>query len=280
MEPRLKLIKLVTIYFIMSAVSGCGIGQKKLLFVSKTNVGVDIDADRLTAQINIDREEAAIGPTFEGGKHVPLVAGFTNESRFLGGFGVSTIFAGGTAAEAFSTKWQSDGTNCGTEPNDENTAIKLTEMPKFKKGPFRKFWDLITSAETDEFTSLPGPGDVKPFIFSTDSSLGLKVAWSPSSATSGIPDKIQIGFNREELALAPLMVTNINDQAEIKNGFKYKVSSPSFLASLVSDTSFSDLKDSKLAWVQTFAVGTTATHIACDSAIRKDLQKKFSITPK
>jgi len=264
-----KAINFILLAWLVFGVSGCGIGQKKLLFVSKTNVGVDIDADRLTAQINIDREEAAIGPTFEGGKHVPLVAGFTNENRFLAGFGVSTLFAGGDAAEAFSSNWQKGNVACDQNTNKGSSAISLEQKPKFKKGIFRRFFDWMRG-DAEEYTYLPGPGDVKPFIFSTDSSLGLKVSWSASSAASGIPDKVLIGFNREELALAPVM-------GEKKKGEPYKVSSPSFIASLVSDTNLSSIRRSELAWVQTFAVGTAATKIACDSVIRNDLHKTFSI---
>lgn len=191
--------KLLPIILAFSVITGCGIGQKKVLFTTRSNVGLDVDAKQFTAQINIDRQEAVIGPTFEGGKHVPIAAAFRNNNKLLGGFGVSSLFAGGDAALALTT------------PPKENrvegeSLIALSEPPQYHKGLFGKFFNLFKDEERIEREKyLPGPGQVTPFIFDTDTSLGIKLAWTGAAAE--FPDKIKIGFNREEFALAPVTAT-------------------------------------------------------------------------
>lgn len=199
-----------------SIMSGCGIGQKKVLFTTRSNVGLDVDAKQFTAQLNIDRQEAVIGPTFEGGQHVPITAAFRNNNKLLGGFGVSSLFAGGDAALALTTQPKANRI-------EGESLITLTKPPKYPRSRFGKIIDAInpftTSEENAENLALPGPGQVKPFIFDTDTSLGIKLAWT--GATAEFPDKVKIGFNREEFALAPVMATqnarvNTNEEA-IKN---------------------------------------------------------------
>ena len=192
-------MKIILILITFCLISACGVGQKKILFTTQSNVGLDVDAKQLTAQINIDRQEAVIGPTFEGGKHVPIIAGFRNNNRLLGGFGVSSVFAGGEAAVKL--------TCVSTKDCEKDPELILSEAPVFQKGFIRRGFDMInpfTSSKDDSDEEyLPGPGQVKPFVFNTDTSLGIKLAWDPG--TTAIPDKVQIGFKREEFALAPVM---------------------------------------------------------------------------
>lgn len=198
-KPTVKIFSLALLF---STLTACGIGQKKVLFTTRTNVGLDVDAKQFTAQLDIDRQEAVIGPTFEGGKHVPIAGAFRNNNKLLGGFGVSSLFAGGDAALALTTP-----------PNRHRTPgeslLTFSEPPRYERSPMGRIFDainpFITAKDIKDDESLPGPGQVKPFIFDTDTSLGVKLAWS--GATGEFPDKVKIGFNREEFALAPVMAT-------------------------------------------------------------------------
>ena len=204
--------KLLSVILASSVISGCGIGQKKVLFTTRSNVGLDVDAKQFTAQINIDRQEAVISPTFEGGKHVPIAAAFRNNNRLLGGFGVSSLFAGGDAALALTTPPKANRV-------EGESLISLSEPPQYHKGLFGKFFNLFKDEERIEREKyLPGPGQVTPFIFDTDTSLGIKLAWTGAAAE--FPDKIKIGFNREEFALAPVTATK---KADCMNSAKKKV---------------------------------------------------------
>jgi hypothetical protein len=191
--------KILSAVLVSSVISGCGIGQKKVLFTTRTNIGLDVDAKQFTAQINIDRQEAVIGPTFEGGQHVPITAAFRNNSKLLGGFGVSSLFAGGDAALALTTTPKANLV-------EGESLIPLSEPPQYHKGLIGRFFNLFKDKERIEQEKyLPGPGQVTPFIFDTDTSLGIKLAWTGAAAE--FPDKVKIGFNREEFALAPVIAT-------------------------------------------------------------------------
>lgn len=264
-------IKILLAVLVCSLISACGVGQKKLLFTTRSNVGLDVDAKQFTGQLNIDRQEAVIGPTFEGGKHVPIVAAFENSNRFLGGFGVSSLFAGGDAAIALSQK-----------PTDNGDAIDkgslaLSEQPVFHKGPLVKLFDTLNpfrdAQSIAQDQTLPGPGEVKPFIFDTDTSLGIKLAWT--GATAEFPDKVKIGFNREEFALAPIMQT----RKGATNGVNYPVgvAVPSFFAALATNTEFGSILSEKSGFRQVFAVGDSATHLAASSKIRAIINDKFEL---
>jgi hypothetical protein len=199
--------KYLSIILASSIISGCGIGQKKVLFTTRSNVGLDVDAKQFTAQINIDRQEAVIGPTFEGGQHVPIVAAFRNNNRLLGGFGVSSLFAGGDAALALTTPSESNRV-------EGESLISLSKPPQYIKGFFGKFFDHFKDEERiQQDKYLPGPGQVTPFIFDTDTSLGIKLAWTGAAAE--FPDKVKIGFNREEFALAPVVATYPGTNEEV-----------------------------------------------------------------
>lgn len=263
-----KCIKILPAVLVCCLISACGIGQKKVLFTTRSNIGLDVDAKQFTAQLNIDRQEAVIGPTFEGGQHVPIAAAFTNSNRFLGGFGVSSLFAGGAAALALT---QSPTNHIGGL--QKKSLLKLSKAPVFHRGPIGKFFDSLnpfkdaTSIEQDK--SLPGPGEVKPFIFDTDTSLGIKLAWSGS--TGGVPDKVQIGFNREEFALAPVMQSKENPDHSVT------VSTPSFFAALDTNTEFDSIISEKTGFRQVFAVGDPATRLAANPGIRASINERFEL---
>jgi hypothetical protein len=166
-----------------ATVWGCGIGYNRTLFFTTANVGLNIDTAPPTAELSISRREHVIGPTVEGHK-LPVLASF--RSSFTGILGVmadvSSTFAGGDAAETLADLFDSptgkivDSTRCATA--QPKAAIHTYDV------------------------SMPGPGQVKPFVFGTDTSFGLKVRWS--GATAQYPDSVKLGYNRKEWALAPV----------------------------------------------------------------------------
>jgi hypothetical protein len=81
--------------------AGC-VTQHNVLFMTKSNVGVDVDTTPPTAEIAISRRELVIAPTFEGGRQPPVLATFRSDngqsaaSTFA--VGGSSTFVGGDAA--------------------------------------------------------------------------------------------------------------------------------------------------------------------------------------
>ncbi len=265
-------VKILTVVFICSLISACGVGQKKLLFTTRSNIGLDVDAKQFTAQLNIDRQEAVIGPTFEGGRHFPIAAAFVNSNRLLGGFGVSSLFSGGASALALSQS-PAELTAKDLAALDKGSQITLTEKPVFHRSRIGKLFDRLNPFKSEDSikqdASLPGPGEVKPFIFDTDTSLGIKLAWS--GATGEFPDKVKIGFNREEFALAPVMLKKEN-----KNG-TFDIGIPSFFAALDIKTEFGSIINTNIGFRHVFAVGEPATRLAANPSIRAIVKKRFEL---
>src|SRR5437762_663396 len=183
MSGRSFQVGVVTLTAVL--LSGCGIGYNRVLCMTKSNVGLDVDTKPPTAELTISRRELVIGPVFEGGVKPPVVASFRSKITGILGifFNVSSTFAGGDASDTMTKLF---GGADSTMPEDSTRCLSAKPSPRV----------FGTSIE------FPGPGDVKPLIFGTDTSFGLKVAWS--GTTAEFPDSVKLGYNRKEFALAPV----------------------------------------------------------------------------
>ncbi len=233
--------------------SGCA-GRNHILFMTKSNVGLDFDAKPPTLEVTVSRKEAVIAPTFEGGQTPPIAASFKPRAGAGRGFlnfflGVDQTFTGGDAAVAMASLYSKGG---GAPPpsarTNYNSALTLTQPPKYK-GILR---------------GVPGPGETRNFIFGTDTSLGLKAAWS--GAGGQFPDTVRLGFNRKEFAWAPVFLTT---NAPTTNGpVTYSVKAPSFLATIQSQIDVGS-SNGGIKALQYFASGETATLLAMQPAVRE-----------
>jgi len=238
--------------------SGCA-GYNTTMFMTKSNAGLDLDMKPPTAEINISRKEAVIEPAFEGGKTPPVMASFKPSTGFGGGFknyfvGVNQTFAGGDAAQ---------------------TMAKLYDAPTFIEGDEGMFDSTLTlltpingsTKVCDPLVIPAAPGKIRPFIFGTDTSLGLKVAWS--GAGGQFPDTVKAGFNRKEFAWAPISMST--DHKSVKM--------PSFLATIQSkisggmDATASAMTNGMnqaagIEAIQYFATGESASLLARQKDVR------------
>lgn len=234
----------------LPTLSGCGIGFSQALFMTKSNVGVDIDTKPPTAEISIARKELAIAPAFEGGQTPPVLAGFSDHNRLLFGFGTSSVFAGGSAARILSQPYS------GGE-HDGRLCLDSAEAPK---GVFRLF-----GLPLKEYR-LPAAGEIHPFVFGTDTSLGVKIAWS--GMTAQFPDTVRVGFHRKEMALAPVF-----GQATREPGCTFSVEMPSFIATINVDLEASEPTKTYLDYQQSFATGSAAVGLANNTDTKRQLLK-------
>lgn len=170
------------------SVSGCA-GYDRVLFVTKTNVGLDIDNKPPTAEVTIARRELAITPTFQNAdgneNTLPLLASFALTGGFLNPEIISR-FAGGAAAIILA-----QGPN--KQPGDP--FLCLTEKPEIRP-LWKKIWHFFSRQDKE---------DTRAFYFATDTSFGLKVGWDGS--TGPYPDTLKLGYNRKELAFPPIFST-------------------------------------------------------------------------
>ena len=136
------------------------------------------------------RRELAITPSFENGKTPPLAASFKVSGAWVFS-SVSSTFVGGDAAATMTGQYHTlnRGTNAVLDGD-----IVLTNKPVSRRGWFgrRRPVELFEA------------GEVRPLVFGTDTSAGVKVAWS--GLTGQYPDTVRAGFYRKELAIAPVHI--------------------------------------------------------------------------
>jgi hypothetical protein len=228
--------------------AGC-VGYNSTVFVTKSNAGLDFDAKPPTTEITVARKETVIAPSFEGGRTPPVVASFKPHAGTGNGFenfffGVDQTFAGGDAALAMTRLYdQPVAGPAKTASADYDSGITVTE-------PAARFrWQKI-----------PEPSAVRPFVFATDTLLGLKIGWTGAGT---IPDSVKAGFNRKELAWAPISKTP-KDPATGTVTLKM----PSFLATIDHDVRAAR-GDTESRAVQYFATGEAATNLALQPAVRE-----------
>jgi len=253
--------------------TGCA-GYDRILFVTKTNVGLDIDNKPPTAEITIARRELAITPTFQGAtddeKTLPLLASFGLAGNFLNPE-ITSRFAGGEAALVLAQG-----------PDRQADLAKLSEQPFLclsKEPETRSWWEKLF-----------GKDDIRPFYFPTDTAFGLKAAWD--GTTGPYPSTLKLGYNRREFAFPPIFTNekscDIPDGLPDKNGWKVTV--PSFVASLDNSSTITDIKEwvtsekpptgtewtrSGVTHTQFFATGKAASEFVNRPEINAVMNKKM-----
>jgi len=257
--------------------SGCA-GYDRILFVTKTNIGLDVDNKPPTAEITIARRELAISPTFQNAKSnqntLPLLASFGLTGNFLNPE-ITSRFAGGEAAVILAA---------GLTAPVDSSALCLSKQPDTRH--FLKWlWHQITFRdEKDKYID-----DTRAFYFATDTSFGLKVGWDGTSGP--YPDTLKLGYNRKELAFPPIFVSEgcasiATAAPATSEPPEWKVTVPSFFASLDNSSTVKEWSESGVkTHVQFFATGEAASRFLRRADVNAAMYKKmfplngFSIDP-
>jgi hypothetical protein len=262
--PFVSFMRMIFLVLLVVLLSGCA-GYDRVLLVTKTNVGLDIDTKPPTAEITIARRELAIQPTFpnyevkkngERSKNeesgLPLLAAFGLAGSFFNP-NITAHFAGGDAAVNLVASDNSE---------DANSALCLTKEPKDARGLFLRFWHFITLQEYQDIKDEP-----RPFYFATDTSYGVKMAWSGTAGP--YPDSLKLGYNRKEFASPPVFIEGEGSCTTVKNKPGFEVKLPSFYASIDNAGGYTTLTESKVKHVQFFATGEAATRFAKNPYVKK-----------
>jgi hypothetical protein len=238
---------------------GCGVGYNSMVFATKSNAGLDIDSTPPTAQISLSRSEAVFAPAFERGMTPPVMASFRFEDEGLFSPRLGSAFAAGDAAVAMASLWDDEGPDdaASKDPAPYDSTLALSEEPD----------------PPGEKHDLPSAGDVRPMIFGTDTSLGIKVAWS--GLTASLPDTLRVGFNRKELAWAPVTYAAKRIAADGTEEWGHFVEAPSLLATVDAKVEAGSPTGSNFQYVQYFATGDAATHLAMEQAVRSAMMPRF-----
>ena len=237
------------------ALGGCAVGYNTALFTTKSNIGVDIDNTPATAEVSVARREGVIAPTFEGGQTPPVIASFRFEGDGFTFFkGVSSTFAGGDSAVILGNLYTSETPrNPNLSSDGYTSALTLTESP--------------TKTVFGRTLRLRGKGTMQPFVFGTDTMFGLKIGWS--GQTAQYPDTVKLGYNRKELAVAPIF------SAPAASGSGVTVEMPSFFASSETDLNVVTTTGSTVGRQQYFATGKAANYLVLQQAVRRPLATRI-----
>lgn len=257
MSRRIVHGLLLALGFVVS--TGCA-GYDRILFVTKTNVGLDIDDKPPTAELTIARRELAITPTFEDAQGdentLPLLASFGLSGNFLDPE-ITSRFAGGEAAVLLAQG-----------PDRPSSAPSGSSLCLSKEPDTRPLWKKI-------WHSLVGRSKdgTRPFYFATDTSFGLKAAWD--GTTGPYPSTLKLGYNRKELAFPPVFVTQgcSVDPTAAPNPDFWKVTVPSFFASLDNSSALKELSASGTTHIQFFATGRAASEFVRRAEVNSALNK-------
>lgn len=218
--------------------SACA-GHNRILFLTKTNVGLDVSQAPLpTAEVTIARREVAILPTYQDtvseryyfvknednptddnnpnsvkkdkliredtDKTLPLLGSFALTGGFFNPH-ISSVFAGGAPAVYLAT----DG---AVDEHGNYHSIWLSQAPDTRSA-LQRFWDNLRSISSDKAIQkeiTDKQKQVKPFYFATDTAFGVKVAWDGTGGP--YPTNLKIGYNRTEFAYPPILVSKIPEK--------------------------------------------------------------------
>ncbi len=261
--------------------SGCA-GYDRILFMTKTNVGLDIDDTPPTAEITIARRELAITPTYQN------TISEENTLPLLGSFGlggsmfnpqITSVFAGGDAAVLLLSEVtnNTNNTNNTNSPYNSDKPDKSLSPPICLKNdndadsrpidtrsPVKKFWHWIAGIDKDKVTQ------TRAFYFATDTAFGLKVAWNGTGGP--YPTSLKLGYNRSEFAYPPVFITRNDGCIEDGGPNQWEVKVPSFFASLDNNSQFfGPFGDNNLGTthVQFFATGAAAREWAKRASVKE-----------
>lgn len=261
---------------------GCAVGYNRTLFVTKTNLGFEVSNTPPTFELALSRVEGVIEPQFENGQTLPVLASF--KFRTSGAFSpaVGSAFATGDAATTMSAlygdptpigDWQTRGALVKDKRLPTDSTLRLDQEPTIPGNAL--------------FTPTFQKQDVRPVFFGTDTSLGVKVAWSGMTGT--FPDTARFGYNRKELAFVPIAMTGHTTAVAgggTKKTFDLKMSSlMATIDSGVTEVKAEGAPEFGYRHIQYFATGSAATLLSMQQDVRmamlarldpnKEIQKRL-----
>jgi hypothetical protein len=218
-----------------------GCASPDLVFVTKTSIGVDVDAQ--SASLAYDRTEGYFAPRQPNRETVPVFASASSDGTWLTR-NVKQVYATGNAAKLVSGPVQARPQPAAQQALYRNTVYdagaKAVPLPQ------------ASAAQHDSTTASTN----KSLFFGTGNLLGFKIGWGTGSAV----DTFTFGYKRKEISIIP---RDENDK-EI----------PSVMASLDTGTSAAGPTDSKFAVKQFFATGEAADTLANSDEIHRLFQSE------
>lgn len=212
-----------------AVLTACG-DTEKVLFVTTTQIGIDVDTKSQGAVIGYGRYEGLIGPVYESGAAPPVVAGLKSNLQVFNP-NIHQIYATGEAARIITG--MSKGGNGTTKKmvgekyvmyfgTGTNIGLKASfsgKAPAFNLGYKRHEYSMIPIGSTTKTKPLPDGSVVKEDTYaSVIATLDLDVVNTSFSETgTGLTQFFATGEAAEEVANIPSIKARII--AAAKEGF-------------------------------------------------------------
>lgn len=182
---------------VLLAAVGCAGTDNRVVFVTKTSLGIDVESTMPGASLAYDRLEGYVGPRYHDGT-VPTVAGaFSSNGALLGGRQIKQTYATGNAARLVTEAPVSHFPPTPPDAEPHNTmffgtgtvlGVKLGFGPvgpdSFTLGYKRKELSVIPIGDKRRFPSVLAmlDNDVQPAQDATGSKLGLQQFFATGDA--------------------------------------------------------------------------------------------------
>lgn len=252
------LARCVFLLSLLHTVSGCAVGLDSIIFVTKTEVAVDLDTEPPAADIGYARREFVLAPIFKDGEVHPVLTTVGARPGVLD-FGANQSFATGDAAIVMADAFSGDLPYPFDAPNklkypSLKSEIVTSPSDKVPEG----FWSKLAYFFT-------GSSERRRYFFGTDTNFGLHVQWSASE----VPRAVSLGYKRKELSYIPLIEKVTKDGAGMVQDKRLTLASLIATANVKSQVGAPSKTGVEIG--QTFATGVAATLLAADPYIRRVL---------
>src|SRR5436309_2131584 len=130
MNKHQRTFTLISLPCLILPLAGC-VGYNSTLFMTKSNVGLDVDSKPPTMELSLARREGVISPTFAGGQTPPVLASFVVEPGLHVPLfpRISQTFSGGDASVAMAVLYAEPDPH-NYDPTNYDSALWLKEAPK------------------------------------------------------------------------------------------------------------------------------------------------------
>ncbi|MEZ6014645.1 MAG: hypothetical protein R3F49_06005 [Planctomycetota bacterium] len=249
---------------LFSGLLGCAADKSTVCFTTRTVVGINVNGAPPALDFGYARQELSIAPVTDAGQVLPVLASFTNRSKFILskvlGLGIGQSFAVGNAALSLALFTGAAGTKRSMEGEDDSLFVeKRAGGGAPRTGPSMRMHE--------EPAAVPGQlADARLYVFGTNTALGLEVTFD---AAAGFPTSGSIGWRREEFARVPIF------EHKDAEGVATHILIPSLVAT-TSALADAQAQGTEVGITQYYATGLAAVFVTGIDSVRSVLSQELA----